>query len=256
MKVGIMQPYFFPHLGYWQLMLNVDVWIFFDEAQFKKRSWMTRNRILHNDPKKGSQLINIGHQKSHLGDPIKDVIVSQSNQWRDMILRRMDVYRRLEAPFFSSVFCLVEKIVFSSAESVTEQALIMQREICKYLGVRCNSLISSEMDYDRENVFGAGDWALEISKSLNADEYVNPPGGVAIFDQLAFEKSCIDLRFLKTNFVEYKQATRDFVPSLSIVDLLMFNSVKSVLSMIEQDFQILEKESLIKDADANGKLLS
>ena len=249
MKVGIMQPYFFPYLGYWQLMLYVDVWVFFDEAQFKKRSWMTRNRILHNDPKKQTQLINIGHLKSHLRDPIKDINVSQSNQWRDTILRKMDVYRQLKAPFFYPVFSLVEKIIFSNAESITEQALIMQREICKYLGVGCSTLISSEMDYDRENAAEPGDWALEISKSLHASEYVNPPGGLAIFDELAFKKSYIDLRFLNTSFVEYKQATRDFVPSLSIIDLLMFNSVKSVLNMLKQDFQILEKESLIQEAN-------
>jgi hypothetical protein len=259
MKVAIMQPYFFPYIGYWQLIANCDQWVYFDEAQFNKRSWMTRNRIFHPDPDKDFQFLNLAHQKVPLGTQISAVHLSQDDNWKNKILSQLAVYKRLKAPFYDLVSALVSRILLSRAESiptVTDQAIVMLQEVFRYLGSdsRLGSnpespiLVSSKMDYERSHVSSAGEWALEISKSLGATEYINPTGGVDIFDETAYQASGIKLSFLKSKLSPYKQSWKDFHPGMSIIDVLMFNEPKKVRELLLNDFDLLSKGALLSDA--------
>jgi hypothetical protein len=248
MKVAIMQPYFFPYIGYWQLIANCDEWVYFDEAQFNKRSWMTRNRTLHQDPEKEFQFINLAHKKVPLGTQIKVVELSQDEQWKMKVLSQLEVYKRLKAPFYESTRSLVSRVLFSNSATLTEQAITMLREVFAYLNLERPVHVSSAMTYQRSHVSSAGEWALEIAKSLGATEYINPPGGVDIFDETAYQASGIKLSFLKSKLSPYKQSWKDFHPGMSIIDVLMFNEPKKVRELLLNDFDLLSKGALLSDA--------
>ena len=240
-----MQPYFFPYIGYWQLMLSCDEWVFFDAAQFKKRSWMTRNRILHSDPAKSFQYINISTQKVSLSAPLSDVVILENDVWRNKIFAQLEFYKRLRAPFYSSTISLVGDILFSDCTSLPDQAERMARAVMSYLGKEIQIKHSAEIEFNLDQVSHAGDWALEISKAVGAQEYINPPGGVDIFDSKKYEKNGVKLKFLRPYLQPYKQSTREFLPGLSIIDVLMFNSPQEVCEMLMRDYEILSQEELV-----------
>lgn len=244
MRVAIMQPYFFPYIGYWQLMAKVDLWVFFEDCQFHKRSWMTRNRILHPDPEKGFQYINIQTEKSSLTDKISSIRVSKEHDWRIKVLSQLDIYKKLRAPYFEQTRELVNDILFSEYTSITQQAVWMTKKLMSAIGFDTEIKVSSSITYDFGKIQSPGEWALEICKALGAKTYINPYGGVEIFNEAQYLDAGIDLAFLKPNLSEYTQSRRAFIPGLSIIDMLMFNSSEDTRHMIQNDFRVVSVSDL------------
>ena len=244
MRAAIMQPYFFPYIGYWQLFFNCDVWVFFDSVQYNKKSWMNRNRILHPDAVKDYQYINVPIRKHAKGTLIKDISINNDEEWAKKLLGQLTVYKKLKAPYYSDVFDLVSEITGSRHESFVSLVIYTAKIICDYLGKRVESKLSSDLDFDTSLIREADDWALVISEALGADEYINPPGGVDIFNVEKYKDRGIDIMFLKSNLTEYTQAHRKFIPGLSIIDVLMFNSKETVSEMIKNDYKLLTKSGL------------
>ena len=122
------------------------------------------------------------------------------------------------------------------------------KTLCDYLDIEFVYEIASNIAFDRSLIRGAGDWALSITKKLGGNVYVNPPGGVKLFDEDKYNKQGVDLLFLKPHLSPYRQSgKKDFVPGLSIVDLLMFNGVGKVRDMIKTDFSFCSKDQLITE---------
>ena len=97
MKLGIMQPYLFPYLGYFDLIHCTDRWIVFDTAQYIRHGWINRNRILH--PTSGWQYFIIPVKKQSRNTPICDIQVSDNPGWRARVLGQLEHYRK-RAPYF------------------------------------------------------------------------------------------------------------------------------------------------------------
>jgi hypothetical protein len=223
MILGIMQPYFFPYLGYLNLIKRSDRWIVFDEVQYIHKGWMNRNRILH--PSKDWQYINAPIRDRHRGILIKDVLVNNQIDWRGKIVRQLSHYRA--APFYSDVISLVEECL-SAEESLSRLNTHILDRICNYIGIPFNYEYFSEMNLQIGEIHGPGDWALEISKSLSADEYINPPGGEHLFDADAFREANIKLTIADQPLMEYACGKFNFIPGLSVVDVLMWNSREKI----------------------------
>ena len=117
MRLGIMQPYFAPALGYFDLISLCDKWVVFDVADYRPKSWMVRNRILH--PSSGSQYIKAQTGKVHRGTPIRDVRLAPGRDWRDLILRQVEHYRS-KAPFFDDTFQLLERCLDTETDSLAK----------------------------------------------------------------------------------------------------------------------------------------
>ncbi len=227
MKLGIMQPYFFPYLGYYSLIKNTDKWIIFDSIQYIKKGWINRNRILK--PKQGWQYIVIPIKKQPRETMIKDTFIDQSANLNNLIRGKLTVYKNI-APYYQDVLELVNKILENEFTKILELNEFILKMTCEYLDIEFKYKIYSEMGLDINKVNGPGDWALNISKALNATTYINPPGGKEIFDKTRFKEANIELKFLNINLIPYNQRRSIFEPSLSIIDVMMFNSKEEINS--------------------------
>jgi len=248
MKLTIMQPYFLPYIGYWQLIANSDEFIFFDVVQYNKRSWMNRNRVLHPDKEKEFQYVSVPIVKHIRGTLINDVKVNNTEKWKQKILDQLTVYNKLKAPFYEETIELVLSILNQNYDSFLELSIETTKLICEYIDIKFQYQLASNISFDRDSIEKPGDWALEISKKLNATHYINPPGGYEIFDEDKYKLNNIGLIFLKPNLTKYKQAWRaDFQAGLSIIDVLMFIHKDEVNSLLLGDFRLMTKADMIKN---------
>ncbi|CAM4367624.1 hypothetical protein BAMA_14675 [Bacillus manliponensis] len=235
MKVGIMQPYFFPYIGYFQLIQHVDHWVVFDDVQFIRHGWINRNRILH--PTEGWQYVIVPLEKYNHKGLIKNVQINNSTDWRLKIINQLTHYKK-KAPYYTQCIHLIKEALYNDTTSITVLNTHILKTICDYLDIPFSHEISSHRNFDYTNVQDAGEWALAISRQLNATEYVNPIGGKELFDDQKFKQKGVKLSFLQSNMelVNYKQSYRSFEPNLSIIDLLMFCSkdeIKNILNYYE-----------------------
>ncbi|MBC5991603.1 WbqC family protein [Pontibacter sp. SD6] len=225
-----MQPYFFPYVGYYSLIKHTDEWIIFDVVQFIRHGWIERNRILK--PGEGWQYISVPLQKHSRDTPIKDIIIKNDVDWRDKILRQLDHYKK-RAPYFNQVTDLVKAGLNINTDSIVNLNANILKVTCNYLEIPFDYKIFSQMELEIEPVSHPGEWALHITKALNFDTYINPPGGVNIFSDQQFKAANIKLSFLKNAVTPYNQKRPSFEGGLSIIDVLMFNDISSANQLID-----------------------
>jgi hypothetical protein len=234
MKLAIMQPYFFPYIGYFSLMAYADEFILFDTVQYDRKGWMNRNRVLK--PKEGWQYIRAGVVKPSFRAKIKDVEIWPENEWKDTLLRQLEHYKD-RAPHYETTVALIEAGLSKPVTSLTELNKNTLSVVRDYLDITCPINIFSEMDLNLTGATHPGQWALRISEAVGTDEYVNPPGGKDIFDPEDFKNAGIKLTFLKNELTEYNQYRVNFENGLSIIDILMFCDVDAIKNML-CDFSI------------------
>jgi WbqC-like protein len=231
MTLGIMQPYFMPYLGYFALIKRVDQFILFDTPQFIRHGWIERNKVLKLN---GETLYIKVPLKKHARDtPINKVVINNDENWKNKILAQLVPYKK-RAPYYKEVIGLLEEIFENKTNSIVILNFIALQKICNYLDIITPIKIWSKMDVKIEGVNEPDEWALNICKAMGANGYYNPPGGKDFFDSNKYNKAGIDLKFLELNQVSYNQFEHDFVPYLSIIDVLMFNDIESVNQMLDQ----------------------
>jgi len=232
MKLAIMQPYFFPYIGYFQLMYSVDKFIIFDIVQYERHSWINRNRILSPNLGKEWTYITVPLDRIKQGTLIKDVKINYNLKWERNILGKLTYYKKIRAPYYEQIVDLLIKIFDKKYASLTELNIKCMEVVSSYLGKKFNYEICSQKNYSLENVKEKDDWALEISKIEGATTYYNAIGGMKFFNREKYYNNGIDIKFIKTNNIAYKQSKRKFVPNLSIIDVMMFNSEKEIEKML------------------------
>jgi len=247
MKLGIMQPYFFPYIGYFQLMSVVDQWVIFDDVQFVNKGWVNRNRILHPDFQKEWQYITLPLNKRRQQDRVCEISIKDSESWRAQILGKLTPYKK-KAPFYRSTIEFVEKCFNTDEVNLSKFLEHTLRVTCSHLQIDTPISVQSGMDLALKDVEHAGQWTLRISQAMGASEYINPHGGVEIYEERDFEEVGIKLSFLRPNLRPYAQERSSFVPGLSVIDVLMWNDLDVVSRMLSGDYELLTptelKESL------------
>ena len=222
-----MQPYFLPYLGYFSLIDSVDKFIIFDTPKFKKKSWMTRNRILHVDAKKEFNYINLRSVKQKSGTSCSEIILLAENK-EVFISKNLQVYKKMRAFNYQKIcsndFLLVPESEIKFSEFIYKQL----RNICNHLEINTEIVLLSETEYQHDERLSPGLHALRICKYFGASTYINAPNGRTIFDPDIYYENDIELKFLKPNLESYQQSWRQpFIPNLSILDALMFNEWSS-----------------------------
>lgn len=234
MRVGIMQPYFFPYIGYFQLMAAVDWWIVFDTPQYIRHGWVNRNRVL-TESADNWKYITVPTQKAPRETPISDIQIATGSRWRDDLLNAMEFYRLNRAPYYVPTIQFLRQCLQVESTSLSTMLIQSLKSACDYVGLRIPRFdVFSQMNLSLGPVAHAGEWALRICEQVGASAYLNPPGGREIFVPEDFARSGINLQFLDPVLQPYKQGIRPFVPGLSIVDLLMWNSTSDVCAMAKQ----------------------
>lgn len=229
-----MQPYFLPYLGYYSLIKNTDKWIVFDEVQYIRHGWIERNRVLK--PGEGWQYIGVPLQKHNRDILIKDVKI-KADDWRDKIFRQIEHYKK--APFYSNTVETLKTAFDIDTDSITLLNANVLQATCNYIGIEFNYNVFSEMGLEIAPVNDAGEWALNISKALKAEVYINPPGGIELFDKDKFDAAGVALQFLKPELQSYSQRRQTFEPGLSILDIMMFNSASDIEKMLD-NYQLIK----------------
>lgn len=227
MKVGIMQPYFLPYIGYWQLMNAVDKYVIYDDVNFIKGGWINRNRILMNGEAK---MINLQMNGASPNKLINEVEVLGNPIHNKKLLKTIEsCYKK--APYYSNVFPVIENIINQDEKNLAKYLEFSIRQICEYLSIDTEIIVSSTIN--KNNDLRGEDKVIEICKVLGADEYFNAIGGQDLYSYDGFAVHEIKLSFLKTNSVEYKQFNNEFGSNLSIIDVMMFNSRYQIKDMFE-----------------------
>lgn len=234
MKLGIMQPYFFPYIGYFQLIHATDHYIFFDTPQYEKRGWMNRNRIIN--LKEGTTYISVPTVKAPQSTPINEMRISYQEAWEQKILAQLDIYKK-RAPYFQNVRELVSDVFSKKYDSISELNIASVVSSCNYMGLPLQYSIFSKMNLDVPAVCEPDEWALNIAKALGYEEYINAPGGEAFFNKEKYANAGIDLRFILPNLSPYVQKIGRFESGLSIIDVMMYNSPEEISHMLS-DYSI------------------
>lgn len=233
MKIGIMQPYFFPYIGYFQLMQVVDRWIAFDKIQFIDKGWINRNRILHPDPVKEWQFITIPLSKRGQFDNICDITIKDEINWRSQILGKLSHYKR-KAPYYNQTIDFIRDCLDSNETNLASLVIDILKKTAIYIGIETQIEVYSKINLDLGTIEHPGQWALRICEKLGACEYFNPAGGVEIFKQQEFDASGIKLSFFESKFLPYEQRNDKFIEGLSIIDILMFISADNLGEFLNQ----------------------
>jgi hypothetical protein len=232
MKLAIMQPYFFPYLGYFDLINRVDKWVVFDSVRYSSKTWMNRNRILH--PNSSWQYVSVPVDK-HSGDGIlSSVELIDKPKALSRILGQIEHYRNGGAPFFRETFNLVhEAFRRTHSLTLTELNVAGLESVCEYLGIHFDYQLLSRMELSLPVVLHPGQWALEIADLLGAKEYINPPGGRQIFRPQEWTERNIKLTFTDLVNYQYNSGKYDQVEHLSILDVLMWNEPAHVKAYLD-----------------------
>lgn len=226
MKLGVMQPYFFPYIGYWQLLAFVDEYIIYDDVNYIKRGWMNRNHILVNGQK---HQINLHIKKASQNRLIKDTEISQTEQDNEKLLATIKMgYHK--APYYDTVYDLLKRILYYDSTNLAEFLHNQLSMICNYLGIDTKLVLSSSIEKD--NTLRGEDKIIEICKKRSASHYINAIGGRELYHHERFQENQIQLNFLETIPVEYLQFGKPFVSNLSIIDVMMFNDVHDIQKIL------------------------
>mgnify|MGYP000904613535 CR=1 FL=1 len=226
MKIGIMQPYFFPYIGYWQLINAVDAFVIYDDVNYIKGGWVNRNRVLICGQAK---YINLQLYKASPNRLINEIELLGNDSYTNKLLRTIEASYR-KAPFFEDIFSLIKDIVKQDERNLAKYLAYSIKKVCKYLGIETQLIMSSEVEKDK-NLRGQ-EKIIEICKFLKGYQYINAIGGVDLYSREDFEDNKIHLNFLKTKDIKYPQFNNEFIPNLSIIDVLMFNSIEQTKRML------------------------
>ena len=237
MRLGMMQPYFFPYAGYFSLIHATDTWVVFDSAQYMRRAWVNRNRILSEGADPWSY-VRIPVEHAPRETSIADIRVDSRQPWIQQLWGQLDVYRLRRAPYFSPTMDWLRAEMNSALEisngRLAPLLIRLLEATCSYLQLPFQYQVFSQMSLTLPPEVSAGDWALWVSKLLQATSYVNAPGGRELFDPQAFASHGIALQILEPQLVPYPQGSGPFIAGLSILDLLMWNSPQEVRQLISQ----------------------
>lgn len=224
MIVGSNQPYFFPYIGYWQLMNICDIYVISDSMQYTKQGYINRNNILINENR---HLITLEVSGVHRKSLINEVKVGRNS--RKIIKSIFRAYRR--GPYFEEVYPMLEEIFLNDEKNLAKYVGYSIERIVEYLNIDTKIIYLS--DLQGETLLKGQDRVIDICKRLNADRYINSIGGQKLYNKEDFLKEGIKLNFIKTKDIEYKQFNNEFVPKLSIIDVMMFNSKEKIKEMLD-----------------------
>tara|TARA_S200000501_G_scaffold371159_1_gene413692 strand:- start:8759 stop:9472 length:714 start_codon:yes stop_codon:yes gene_type:complete len=233
MKIAIMQPYFFPYIGYYQLIHAVDIFVIYDNIKYTKKGWINRNRFILNGKEKlftvpiksASNVLNINER--YLSDDYEKKMKKTLFQIKNSYSKTV---------FFNEIYPILEKLFLYDQVDLKKNLFDYIRFsvffICELLGIDSQIIISSKLDIDHKLKFDRK--IIAICNELGASSYINPIGGKNIYNRENFTENKISLKFLEMNKIIYQQFSKIFIPNLSIIDVLMFNGFKKTSAMLKE----------------------
>lgn len=229
MKISVMQPYLFPYLGYFQLIKAVDLFVSYDDVQYIKGGFINRNNMLANGRKK---MFSFPLKKDSTYSNINERSFSGDFDYHAEKFLRTLYQEYHNAPFFAETSALITSVLSHKDRNIASFITNSLISIAQQLALNTSFCLSSRIP--RSNHAGKIDRLFHIIKLFNSNHYINPIGGRELYNKAHFEKEGITLNFLRMNDVTYKQFANAFVPNLSIIDVMMFNSRDAIGRLLEE----------------------
>lgn len=225
MIMGMNQPYFMPYIYHWQLINAADVFVLGDDYNFINRGWVNRNRILVNGQPK---YFNIEVDHASQNKKINELYLSEVYDPAKKLQILKDAYSK--APHFEEGFALMQKILECEERNLACFLEHSIRCVCEYLGISTKLIRSSEIPgnsaYKREYRI------YDQCRFVGADTYINATGGREMYDFDQFRERNLKLGFIQNGDIQYPQFGQEFVPYLSMMDMIMFQSRDEIREML------------------------
>ena len=228
MKLAAMQPYFFPYLGQFHLLNQVDRWIVYDQGQFIRHGWVSRNRVLH--PTESWQYVLLPLKRHSHKAPISQVEM-YGNAWARQVDKKLEHYH-MDAPYYPQVMALLNGAMDPNEVNLARLNIALIRATAAYLGIDTEIIVLSEEMEHAALPSGAQQVALAICRHFGATQYVNSPGGRKLYNPLVFQQAGIGLTFQDYTPMQYVCGRYSFIPDLSILDVMMWNAPEQIKAYI------------------------
>lgn len=219
-----MQPYLFPYLGYWQLIHAVESYGIYDDVNYFKQGYINRNTIILNGQAQRFTLELIGASQNKL---INQIEVGNNSE---MLLTQFR-HAYAKAPHFNEVFPLLEKILRFPEKNLAKFIGNSIQKIADYLQLDTRIFYTS--DYVKNDSLRGEEKVIHMCELFGATHYINAIGGQELYSKESFLDHGITLNFISMNHIEYPQFDLDFIPNLSIVDVMMFNSISEIHTLLD-----------------------
>ena len=233
MRVGIMQPYFLPYIGYFQLINHCDQFVIYDDIEFTKRGWINRNRILANGE---PRTITLPVRKDSDFLDIREREISNDFNSAKMMNLLRESYRR--APFWEANEERLSEILHFADRNLFAFLSNSLTRVCASLEIDTPLVVSSTLGVD--NSLRGADRVIAICEALGATEYVNPIGGVELYSQENFAEHGLELSFLRAKLSSYPQFGEPFAGGLSMIDAMVFLDQADLIDRLDSDFELAE----------------
>jgi hypothetical protein len=227
MRLAIMQPYVFPYIGYFQLINTVDKFVILDDVNYIMRGWINRNSILVNG---NEHLFSVPVKKASQNNLIFECELGEY-KWKIKFLKTLE-FSYKKAPYYKDCINIISSILLNDEKNLSTWLTFQIKQICSYLNIKTLIVESSRL-YSNQHL-KAQTRIIDICSQEKATVYYNSIGGRELYNSMEFGKNNIELKFLKAVPVSYPQGNSEFVPFLSIIDVMMFNSVNSIQEMLNK----------------------
>jgi len=224
MITAVMQPYLFPYIGYYQLILASDYFVFYDDVNYIKRGYINRNNILLDGEAHRFTIPVPGASQNKLisnlefSDEISKILDTISHAYK-------------KAPNYNDVISIVKRVLGQKDRDITSVCISGVKAVFDYLSLDGPNLLrSTNINYDRNK--SAADKLISITKELKCSDYVNSPGGKELYEKGYFLSENVALHFIEPKIKEYTQGGSNFVPYLSIIDVLMWCDKETVIKLL------------------------
>lgn len=237
-KIGIMQPYFLPYLGYWQLIGAVDVYVVFDDVNYIKRGWINRNRIRLSNGE--VSYIRLPVSKASQNKLICDHSISNLEETKATLLKTLE-YNYKKRPNYIEGLQLIENVFNTENDNLADFLFRQIELVSKYFHFDTQIIRSSDLNNDK-SLLGQ-EKIIDIVKLLQGDIYINAIGGISLYHSSRFKEEKLQLQFLDPSFPPYDQGINNFIPALSVLDLVMNCSSEEAISMM-RDYELIAPDDV------------
>lgn len=227
-RIAIMQPYFMPYIGYFQLIETVDTFIIYDDVNYIKGGWINRNRVIINNQ---VAYMNLELSGASPNKKINEICLNQNPHWKKKLIKTIK-QSYAKAPYFKEVFPIFEETLSSDEWNLSSFIYQSLMKWMQYLDIK-TKLVESSTVYQNQDLKNV-ERVLDICKQENADTYINPIGGMELYSKEQFAQQGLTLYFIQTDTIPYTQYRDPFVPNLSMLDVLMFNSPESIKLLLKK----------------------
>jgi len=225
MKLAVMQPYLFPYIGYFQLIYAADIYLIYDDVAYIKKGYINRNSILTSNGTTRFTIPVLGASQNKLISDLKF-----SGDVAKVLKTIEQSYSK--APYFETVFQIVRETLESEERSIASVCQKSYQSIFSYLGIEKKFEKTSALEYDRS--LSGQDRLISLCQKFGADCYLNAPGGRLLYSESDFSVRGVELKYIDSLPVVYQQGKAEFVPNLSIIDVLMHCSSEQVRYMLQR----------------------